>query len=162
MLVVTDRYQIVISAPAIGVNHCFLGHLTQDDILQSLLLAVGNDLGEDFPVAFEDTEDRLLEGASASLEFALEAPFAPSSEVGLITLGLSDDLALLLDTMSVDRDANLQEIMIDGLAIHSDEQGRPRGVDVDTETSQNLFDDVGADFLLCKHASRLLTFQVMV
>lgn len=162
MPIVTDGHQTVVPPPAIGVDHRLRGDLAENHILKRSLLTVRNNLREDFAVALEDAEDRLLQGAPAPLEPAVKSSSASGSAVGLVALGLTDELAFLLDSMSVDGDPKPPKVMIDRLAIHSDQPSSSSGIDVDTETPQNLFYNVSADLPLWKHSSRLLTSQVMV
>lgn len=121
MLVVADGHQPIVSPPAIGIDHGLLCHFPENEILKCLLLAVGYDLGEDFTLALKDAEDGLLQRASTTLKLTMESSSAPGSKVGLVALGLADDLAFLLDSMGVDRDPKPQKVVVDCLAVHSDQ-----------------------------------------
>lgn len=66
MLVITDIDQPIVSRPTIGTEHALRIDPAPNNRPQSLLGAVRDDFGINFPRAFENTEDWLFAGAPAA------------------------------------------------------------------------------------------------
>lgn len=80
MFRITDIDQSVVAAPHVGMNHGFHADTPTNNGLQRFPGTVGNDLGINFTVTFEDAEDDRFTKCSATV-FASDTTCA---EVGFI------------------------------------------------------------------------------
>ena len=86
MLVVADIDQAIVSRPTVGANDALRVDPAANDGPQSVLGAVGDDFGVNFPLPLEDAEDGLFEGSPATQARQSASPDATGTEVAFVHL----------------------------------------------------------------------------
>ena len=143
---VTDIDQAVIPSPAIGVNHRVQADATADGFLQGLFATIGDDLGVDLPVSFEDAKDNGL-ACSTPTSFA---PNAFGSEVGLVDFDLPGKrrlrFAMLGNTATEFQVNTVDRTKADAGQLGGVGRGEVHRKGVD-DPSKNLLADSGTDVI---------------
>lgn len=147
--------QTGIGLPIIGEQQAFRIHFTLDNWAQNVRRGIGNDLGIDASVTFQETKDRLLGAAAATLAAPGMATDTRGTEEALISLDFTTEERLLGLLMSEDQLAEGHEVTVDGLAVELEQNRCFGGFYVQTEALRNFYSPITAQLAVSEHLSRL-------
>ena len=131
MLLVAQIHPAAVAFPAIRIDDAAQGHLALQNGRQHSAAAIGDDLRINFPLAFEQAEDRhFLKSAPAPF-----APDAASAKITFINLDLPAQrrfsLAQLRQTA-----AEMLTVLIDRIAVQAGQLGDFSGFHIQTKQPQ--------------------------
>ena len=142
VLVVADIDQAIITGPAIGADDALRVDPPANDGPQSLGGAIPEDFRIDFPVAFKDAEDWLLERAPAAQTRQGSASHPAGSKVTFINFHHPPELAPILHALQSNRQPKTLVKRIDRLAIELQQSSRLRCGQIQTKALQNFLDAI--------------------
>lgn len=147
--------QTGVGLPIISEQQTFGIHFTLYNWAQNVRGGVGNDLGIDAPIAFQQTKDRLLGAAAPTLPASDVTTDTRGAEEALIGFDFSGEERLLGLLMSEDQLAESHVVAVDGLAIELEQNRCFRGFYVQAEALCNFYSPITAQLAVSEHLSRL-------
>ena len=117
--------QAIVPSPAIRMNDAFDVYTTSNNRLQGGSAAIWNDFGEDFPVAFKNTENNCF-AESSPATFTL---YTSGSKVAFINFNLSRERRFPL-TIFGDSLANFSEVSVNSISIQIGDFCNLRGIQI--------------------------------
>lgn len=139
VLVVADIDQAIITGPAIGADDALRVDPPANDGPQSLGGAIRDDFRIDFPVAFKDAEDWLLERAPAPQTRQGSASHPAGSKVTFINFHNPPELVPLLHALQGNHQPKARVECVHRLAIELQQPRRLCRREIQTKTLQNFF-----------------------
>ena len=132
---ITKVNEAIVASPSIRMNDAFEIYPTSNNLLQRGSAAIRNNFGEDFPIAFKDTENNCFaESSTATFSF-----YASGTKVAFINFNLSRKRRLPF-TIFGDSLPNFSEVSVDSISIQTGDFCNLRGIQIQWKHFHNLPD----------------------